>query len=278
MPKKTPVFAIEDASDTHHRMDGLHWELSVLSKAIHYKNLSGAATHVGLSQPQLSRIISKLEREIGCVLLDRTARRKSGWTPVAFKIADTYFRSSRKLTAALQELASDQQISQISVGTLEGLNELALNYCRQLFESTKVQTIELNVFDLSELEDHFEKSEVDIIFTARLPGKHKYKYMRSLGFQVFETLETNKTVQVMSPFEFSHRSSRRTQKATARRVFLSNSLVLRRSWVEQQGGYGDFPSSVRAKKVGVASESPVYLIASDLFSPTLWAKTEKMKL
>jgi len=260
-------------------MDGLHWELSVLSKAIHYKNLSGAAEHVGLSQPQLSRIISKLEGELGCILLDRTARRKSGWTPVAFKIAETYFRSSRKLTSALEELASDQQISQISVGTLEGLNDLALNYCRQLFEGTKIQTIELNVFDLSELEDHFEKNELDVILTGRLPGKHKYKNLRNLGYQVFETVETAKGVQVMSPFEFSHRAGRKSAARTgAARVFLSNSLALRRSWVQEQGGFGDFPSSVRGKKTGAASETPVYLIASDLLSPTLWAKSEKMKL
>src|SRR6476620_7479680 len=102
-------------------MDNLHWQLSVLSKAIHYKNLSGAAAHVGLSQPQLSRIVSRLEGELGVVLLDRAARRKSGWTPIAYKIADTYFRTSRKLTQSLLQLKSDDQVNQLSIGTLEGL-------------------------------------------------------------------------------------------------------------------------------------------------------------
>src|SRR5215207_3210183 len=167
-------------------MDNLHWQLSVLSKAIHYKNLSGAAAHVGLSQPQLSRIISRLEGELGVVLLDRAARRKSGWTPVAFKVADTYFRSSRKLTQALQQLTTDDHITHLSIGVLEGLIPLASEFCRQLFENPKIQLIDLNVYDLSELEEKFEKDELDLIFSCREPGKHKRKHVRTLGYQLIE--------------------------------------------------------------------------------------------
>ena len=42
-------------------MDHLNWELSVLNRSVAYNNLSGASQHVGLSQPQLSRIVAKLE-------------------------------------------------------------------------------------------------------------------------------------------------------------------------------------------------------------------------
>ena len=49
-------------------MDHLHWPLSVLSKAIHHKNLSAAADHIGLSQPQLSRLIAQLEEELGVIV------------------------------------------------------------------------------------------------------------------------------------------------------------------------------------------------------------------
>jgi DNA-binding transcriptional LysR family regulator len=265
-------------------MDNLHWELSVLSKAIHYKNLSGAADHVGLSQPQLSRIVSKLESSLNVVLLDRSARRKSGWTPVAFKVADTYFRSSRKLTSALQELSGDDQISQLSVGTLEGLSEIGLKYCHQLFQLTKIHAIELSVFDISDLEERFEKDELDVVFTMREPGKQKYKHVRSLGYQVFEKIETDPELQVMSPFEFSHRSSLRTQGRSAAhsspkvgRYLLSNSLAIRRSWVETYGGIGEFPSPMRTKKTGAPLETPVYLIASDLVPTSLWEKSEKIK-
>ena len=63
-------------------MQQLYYELGVLAKAVNFKNLSAAALHVGLSQPQLSRIIAKIEEELKIVLLDRSAKRKSGWTSI----------------------------------------------------------------------------------------------------------------------------------------------------------------------------------------------------
>ena len=185
-------------------MDNLHWQLSVLSKAIHYKNLSGAASHVGLSQPQLSRIISRLESELGVVLLDRTVRRKSGWTPVAYKIAETYFRNSRKLTQDLQQLKSGDQMTQLTIGILEGLIPTATEFCRQLLEQPQLTLIELNVYDLSELEERFEKDELDLVFTCREPGKHKYRYVRSLGYQVITQLSANSPIKVFSQFEYAN--------------------------------------------------------------------------
>lgn len=262
-------------------MDNLHWQLSVLSKAIHYKNLSGAASHVGLSQPQLSRIVSRLESELGVVLLDRTARRKSGWTPVAYKIADTYFRSSRKLTQALQQLNTDDQMTQISIGILEGLIPLATEFCRQLFEQPKLHLIELNVYDLSELEERFEKDELDLIFTCREPGKHKYKYVRNLGYQVIDREGDEAGYKVFSQFEYaSHVQSRSQGRKSAlkdNKVLLSNSLAVRKLWIEDHGGYGFIPSEVRRRKVG-ESDVPVILMAQDLINPAVWQKFEQFRL
>jgi LysR family transcriptional regulator, transcriptional activator for aaeXAB operon len=258
-------------------MDNLHWELSVLSKSIHYKNLSAAADHVGLSQPQLSRIVSKLESSLNVVLLDRSAPRKSGWTPVAFKIADVYFRNSRKLTADLQELQSDTQITQLTVGTLEGLSYLAMKLCNSLFSLTKVNLLEVNVLDLNELEGHFEKDEFDLVFTSREPGRHKYKYVRTMGYQTFEKIESKSDLKVMSPFEFSRQAMRRNQK-TVGRILLSNSLAVRKSYVEEFGGVSEFPSEVKQKKTGSQTEHPVYLIGSDLLNPLVWDKIQSLKL
>jgi hypothetical protein len=253
-------------------MENLHWELSVLSKAIHYKNLSGASEHVGLSQPQLSRIVSRLEADLNVVLLDRTARRKSGWTPVAFKIAETYFRNSRKLTLDLQQLQTETETTNLHIGTLEGLVPLATEFCQRFFEHGKMQLVELDVFDLSDLEEHFAKDELDLIFTCREPGKHKYKYIRNLGFQVFENIQTSGEMRVMSPFDYSHQMQKRTA-AKDERLFLSNSLAVRKLWIEKVGGSGHFPSEVRDKKTGDKTETPVYLIASDMLSPLVWEKT-----
>jgi DNA-binding transcriptional LysR family regulator len=71
-------------------MELLAWELSVISRAVAYKNLSSAAAHVGLSQPQLSRIVQKVEKNLQVQLLDRSSRRSSSWQPIALQLAEIY--------------------------------------------------------------------------------------------------------------------------------------------------------------------------------------------
>lgn len=264
-------------------MDNIHWQLSILSKAIHYKNLSGAASHVGVSQPQLSRIISRLEEELGVVLLDRTARRKSGWTPVAFKIADTYFRTSRKLTQTLQQLKADDQPTHLTIGTLEGLMGLASDFCAQILTDPKLTLIELNVYDLSELEEKFVKDEVDLIFSSREPGRHKYRHVRDLGYQVFDRRQNSDGPRVLSPYEyanFAQSTPKRAVKSAATKpsqILVSNSLAVRRLWIETHGGSGSIPSDVRRRKTSDA-DTPVVLVASDLMNPAVWARLEQIRL
>jgi LysR family transcriptional regulator, transcriptional activator for aaeXAB operon len=265
----------------------LHWQLSVLSKAIHYKNLSGAASHVGLSQPQLSRIIARLEEELGVVLLDRSARRKSGWTPIAFKVAETYFQSSRQLTHSLQELTSEGNITSLTVGTLEGLIPLANTFCQQLFSIAKMHSVELDVYDLGDLEDRFEKDKLDLIFTCREPGRHKYKNVRNLGYQVVEKTGNPKGIQVFSAFDYAnhlHNSHRQRSSAASgkdERVLISNSLAVRRSWIEDHDCCGIIPSDVRQRKSSekkAGHEMPVLMMASDMFNPQLWQKLEQFEI
>lgn len=265
-------------------MENLHWELSVLSKSVHYKNLSAAAAHIGLSQPQLSRIISRLEQDLGVVLLDRTVRRKSGWTPIAFKIAETYFRASRKLTHSLQLLKSDDHVTQITVGTLEGLVPLASEFCRMAFDETKITLLELNAYDLSELEERFERDEIDLVFTCREPGKHKYKNVHNLGFQSLARVGNKTGTRVFSQFEYANEvhlrknpSKQATRSNAAARVLISNSLIIRKLWIENHDGVGYIPSGVTKKK-STEADVPVMMIASDLMSPSLWEKFEKFEL
>ena len=262
-------------------MDNIHWQLSILSKAIHYKNLSGAASHVGVSQPQLSRIVSRLEEELGVVLLDRTARRKSGWTPVAYKIADTYFRTSRKLTQSLQQLKADDQPTHLTIGTLEGLMNLASDFCAQALAEPKLTIVELNVYDLSELEEKFVKDELDLVFTSREPGRHKHRYVRDLGYQVFDRRQNAGGPRVLSPYEYANHAQS-TKKAASKaakssQLLVSNSLAVRRLWIENHGASGSIPSDMRRRKTSDA-DTPVILVASDLMNPAVWARLEQIRL
>lgn len=276
-------------------MDHLHWPLSVLGKAIHHKNLSAAADHIGLSQPQLSRLIAKLESELGVVLLDRAARRKSGWTPIAYKISDIYFRNSRKLAAALQEVQSEDQIQHLSFGTLEGLVPLAVQICQTLFKDTKIPVIELNVYDLSELEEHFEKDELDLALTCREPGRAKHKYIRTLGWQDLLIVDAENPgarslagaeLKVLSPFEHAQliqtgkrNSPQRERDETAHsKLLVSNSLAIRKTYIEHFGGRGQVPSHIMTERPGTSTEQPVQLIGSDMIAPGLWEKLAAVQL
>lgn len=261
-------------------MDNLHWQLSILSKAIHYKNLSGAAAHVGVSQPQLSRIVSRLEDELGVVLLDRSARRKSGWTPVAFKIADTYFRSSKKLTQSLQQLKTDDQPTHLTLGTLEGMAALASEFCAQVLADERMVLVELNVYDLSELEEKFLNDELDLIFSSREPGRHKYRHVRDLGYQIFNRKTGGSGPRVLSPYEYANFSQSPQKRGTVKgsqKLVVSNSLAVRRHWITDRDGNGSIPSDVRRRKSS-DSDTPVVLIASDLMNPAVWARLEQIRL
>lgn len=269
-------------------MDHLHWPLSVLGKAIHHKNLSAAANHIGLSQPQLSRLIAKLESELGVVLLDRAARRKSGWTPIAYRVADIYFRSSRKLQVQLQELQNSDRIHHLNVGTLEGLVPLAAEVCHTLFQLTKISVIELNVYDLSELEEHFERDELDLSLTCREPGRAKYKHLRLIGWQDLTIENDTKTnpLKVLSPFEYANfiqsgkRGAPRRERAEAlhSRILISNSLALRRQFIDHHDARGQVPSKVYSKRPLTKTEQPVYLLGNEVLPQALWEKINTMTL
>lgn len=260
-----------------HPLSQLNWELSVLSRAIAYQNLSEAATHIGISQPQLSRIVSKLETELKAVILDRGAKRKSGWTPMALKICEAFMKSERRLEREIFELIEGAEVSALKVGTLEGFSSLAIQLCENLLVQGGMKHLELDVFDLDELEKLFLKGELDLIFTYREPSKRKYRYERELGFQHIEWVQTNSKVMVMSSFEY-HAKMHKKEAAATERTLVSNSLEIRKEWFKRFGGTGTMPSEVLGKvpsKEG--NDERVYLIGSDQIMPGIWDKVDGFK-
>ena len=267
-------------------ISGLSWELSVLSRAIGYQNLSGAAVHVGLSQPQLSRIIAKLESSLGVILLDRGARRKSAWTPLARKLAETYLRASRNLDAQIEGLVDSAHPKHLYVGALEGLSGIASAFVQHVFTHAGIPVVELNIYDLNQLEELFLRGDLNLIFTFREPGRRKFRYSRTLGTQSLEHVERPGKYQVMSTFEYGAaehgvRSTRNTRahkpQAINPHVLVSNSLAVRKSWIERYGGAGIIPSDLRTRKTlsgSFESEILVLLLGSDLLPEKLWNQIE----
>lgn len=248
-------------------MQQIYYELSVLAKAVHFKNLSGAALHVGLSQPQLSRIIAKIEDELKIVLLDRSAKRKSGWTPIAFQLSQMFEKSIKRLEGELQGLSQNQLVNEIHIGTLEGLSSFAINACKHCFDQTGVAKIYIEIYDLSELEAHFLSGDLDIIFTSKIPGRQKFKYLNELGFQVLEKIQTNKNYALLSSFEYAR--SHKKDFEDFKHVLVTNSLTIRKDWFKLYGGSGFMPTEAKRGKSKEHHE-PVLMIGSDILNPALW--------
>ena len=248
-------------------MDTLHWPLTVLSKAVHFKNLTGASAHVGLSQPQMSRLISQLEKEFDITLLDRSAKRKSAWTPAAHRLAEIYSQNARKLQSSIQEAIIAQIPSQVNIGSLEGLKALSLDVAHTLLENSKITAVELDVYDQNDLEEKFFNGDLDLIFTSHEPGKQKFKHLIEVGFQSLNEVETNKTFTVLSPYEYG-----RLKKKPENKILISNSLSVRKHWLETYGGCGTVPSTV--KKTKGRDQMPVLIIGTELFNENVWRVVE----
>lgn len=248
-------------------MQQIYYELSVLAKAVHFKNLSGAALHVGLSQPQLSRIIAKIEEELKIVLLDRSAKRKSGWTPIAFQLSQMFEKSIKRLETELHGLSQNQLIHEIRIGTLEGLSSFAINICKHCFDKTGIAKINIEIYDLNELEAHFLSGDLDIIFTSKTPGRQKFKYLNDLGFQVLEKIQTNKNYALLSSFEYGRANKKDFDDF--KHVLVTNSLTIRKEWFKLYGGTGFMPTEAKRGKSKEHHE-PVLMIGSEILNPTLW--------
>ena len=254
-------------------MEYLSWDLSILSRAVAYPNLSGASAHVGLSQPQLSRIIAKLEAETGLTLLDRETRRKSSWTPAAYRLAEIYAKTFSNFRAELAAVEGTAFPDHLRVGTLEGLLPQALPFAKALFEETEVMVVDLMVLDTNYLEELFSKNELDLILSVREPGRKKFRHLKVLGYQSEDLVQAGE-LKIFSAFEYaSHpHKSKPTEK-----VFVSNSLRVRQEWLEKYGGTGTIPSPVRARKANEQRlELDVMLIAHDHLPAGAWDKIARL--
>jgi len=267
-------------------MQYLNWELSVLAKSVAFANLSGAAAQVGISQPQLSRIVSRLEKDLGVRLLDRDAKRKSGWTKEAFRLAEIYSKTMRQFNQDVLQLSNDTQVSHLVVGALDGLLSTGMEFCAHMFELAHIKILDLDLYDLSVLEELFFKGEIDFVFTSREPGRKKYRFVNTIGYQSLDAVSGSKkgpATQVLSRFEYTSKmgGERRapTEDDGRGKILVSNSLFVRQHWLERFGGSATAPSEVR-KRPGAnrAGEVPVLLIGSEALPPSVWKHAESFKV
>lgn len=252
----------------------LSWELSILSRAVQYENLSAASTHVGLSQPQLSRIIAKLEKEYGLMLLDRKSKRHTSWSANARRIADLYLKTSRVFEDEIRALETETKPREIRIAFLEGLMPLAARMIEHLYRFEGIQLIEANVYDIGLLEERFARGAVDLVLTFREPGRKKYQYVKTLGYQTIDPIKGSSDLQVMSPFEYGQLLTKGSR--TSNPVFVSNSLSLRQQISEGMKASALMPSTVRKNRHS-SKDIVVIAIANDSLSETVWKHLTKFQ-
>lgn len=245
----------------------LHWPLNVLSRAIHYKNISAAAASIGLSQPQISRLIQKLEKELEVRLIDKSSPRNSTWTPQARQLAQIYERSSKTLESSLGQLKEDSLPSSLRIATLEGLALEASKLTKKLFETSTIKECFLDIFDQDEMEAKFLSGDIDIMFSSRIPGLKKNLPHKIIGHQKMIKMRSAPSFHLYSPFEYS--SSKKPTKESAG-VLISNSLFVRNHWLKNVGGSGQIPGPIQ--KRDLQNSLPVLLIAQDYIHPEIWRK------
>ncbi len=245
----------------------LAWELSILERCVKFPNLSVASEHIGISQPQISRTVKKLETELDVLLLDRTSKRQTHWTPAALKIADEFQSTRKQFRSMLYKNFRKEELHEVRIGCLEGLSTLANQFAKWVFEEDLCSQIEIHVLDLGELSDHFHAGQLDLIFTSRSLGKTKQSVRRTIGYQNLSYIGDAETgLHVLSPTEkaLSLHSSRHSQKHAKRLV--TNSLAVKKVWMQQKGIYGSFPSEIfpdKRKSTKTSVCEPVLLIGSD---------------
>jgi DNA-binding transcriptional LysR family regulator len=228
---------------------------------------------VGLSQPQLSRILHKLEEQFELSLLDRSSRRHSSWTAAAHRLAEAFDSCSRDMDRTLSDLQAAGASTDLRIGTLEGLAPLCCHYAARLLESGLVRQIDIEVEDLNRLSEHFVEGGFDLAFTSREPGKKKYPLLKILGYQSLRA-----TGQARGPLvKSSSESSRPTRAAHEVPRITSNSLVVKKIWIENYSGRGVVPTPLyRKPDVKAQNEQSVFLIGADSMPSALRAYAEKI--
>ncbi|MGE0633106.1 MAG: LysR family transcriptional regulator [Pseudobdellovibrionaceae bacterium] len=246
----------------------LHSNFAALVKAVRYKNLSAASEHIGLSQPQLSRLIQRLEQELGVMLLDRTSKRSSGWLTQAHQLAEIYQQSDKRLKLEIESLNQESVPKELRIGTLEGLSEKALSVSHELLKLDSIEFVSLDILDLNELEEQFMAQNLDVLFSLKTPGKQKYTKIVEVGYQKLEWFKKDENIMVQSSFEYGV-----TKKKSSAKSFVSNSLVLRKTFLDRYSGAGQIPTEVLSKRE--KGTDPVYMIGQETMTVAAWDRILK---
>ncbi len=246
----------------------LSWELSVLQRAVAYPNLSAASRHIGISQPQISRILQKLEETLELNLLDRRVKRQPLWTPEAHSLAEAYNFAIANLDKQIRGLGGSKTTEVLRLATLEGLARVGLEIAEHLLSEQLVHHVHLDVLDLRDLSQSFEAGDYSLIISSHRSSRRKNTLDRRLGYQTLQERsgERPSSLILKSTTESLEITAQEMKRAPA--MLISNSLHVRELAFQKMGGRGVFPSPLYKKsRASKAGESEVLLLVRELLAP-----------
>lgn len=150
------------------------------------RNYSKAAERLFLSQPTLSRYIMALEKELGCVLFNRTTK-KVELTDEGRQYQEMFLRWSMELDNLKYKLgaADKESVSKVRIGIIEDW------YTRSFFAKfyDKIESVypemslEILCYGINELLDKLESGEVDMAMSVGNTKVRERKFISKVIYQ-----------------------------------------------------------------------------------------------
>jgi hypothetical protein len=245
--------------------------LSLLAKAVNFENQTAAAR--GLDEPQanISRAVRLLESVFGVDLIEKNAGSKSRWSPAAMRLAEVW----NSFAAKVVEFRDDRQV--VRVATLEGMIPLAIQFVKAIIDSPHVAAVEVEMLELSRLEELFARGEIDVAFSCRKTNAMDSCWSKELGFQRLAPRGgTADGVQIMSIGKYLME----TPESIPGKVVVSNSLGFREAFRKKYGGFDhDYPSAPRKQRDEATDfTSPVLVVTSKALSQTIRHLVEELEV
>jgi DNA-binding transcriptional ArsR family regulator len=250
-------------------------ELEILTKIVKYKNLTQAAEHVGMTQPHLSRVIRKLEDELGVPLMDRSNKRKPEWSQHAPRLVEIFEANRRNLTYQIADYLEDLVPRSIRIGCLEGMVPFVTEFVSAVVSQYECDIVDLVVFDVAKLERRYLTGQLEFLFNISLPGKGHFERVIEIGYQELTKIETRDDIRVCSLFEYNHFIKDKSKKEIRTNI-VSNSLAFRQEFFNRHGGYGRLPSPISSSKPRSKQHNTVYFVGSNEIPQSFWQECSKI--
>lgn len=149
----------------------LRYLLAVVDKG----SFTRAAAHCGVSQPTLSAGISKLESEVGAVLLLRTNRRIE-LTGTGVRWVERARRIEREFTMGEQEIKLVETSTSVRIGVISSLPsrwmEAAINTCSDI--AGGAHRIEIIEASEKSLLTQIDRGRLDVLLTVIRSGRTRF--------------------------------------------------------------------------------------------------------